>query len=339
MKLRSGALVPLLAGAAWLVTGQPPSHKHMAVEFHALPLGDSRAVTSLRLVEANGALLLYSTRSGPLGSDLSAARLSAGPVRSEPLGSLNALPEQPSWDAAAAAAGSFSVVTTEAGSAISALSIRNTRAEESSKVNRHDGFGVFGAPHFVKGDPGPISSVALADGKTRIVLFPLEADGGYGKFRNLETKIEGVVQDARLVRSGKDFLLFAKVMAVGASMSARREASGKVIYPGVLQYVPLGGDFHATHQPSLPLGGQLIIDFDVCAWGDGIAVFAATPKGYVLATGKLIDGVFAAGSWAEQPHPGPLGSPSILAAGSRLHLAALESIGTPAARVVTAELQ
>lgn len=338
MKLRSGALVPLLAGAAWLVTGQPPSHKHMAVEFHALSLGDSRAVTSLKLVESNGVVLLYATHSGPLGSDLSAARLNVSPVRSEPLGALSALPEKPAWDAAAAKAGSFSVVTTEAGSAISALSIRNTREEESSRVNRHDGFGVFGAPHFVKGDTGPISSVALAGGKTQMVLFPLEPDGGYGKFRILETKIEGVVQDARLVRSGKDFMLFAKVMSIGSSMSARREASGKVIYPGVLHYVSLDGTFHSANLPSLPLGGQLIIDFDVCAWGDGIAVFAATPKGYVLATGKLINGVFATGSWAEQPHSSSLGSPSIVAAGSKLYLAAIESAGTLAARVVVGEL-
>jgi hypothetical protein len=337
MTLRSGALVPLLSGAAWLVAGQSPSHKHMAVEFHALPLVDSRAVTSLKLVEANGVVLLYSTQSGPIGSDLSAVRLGVSPVRSESLGSLNALPEKPAWDAAAEG-GSFSVVTTEAGSAISALSIRNTRGEESSKVNRRDGFGVFGAPHFVKGDPGPISSVALTGGKTLMVFFPLEADGGYGKYRTLGTKIEGVVQDARLVRSGKDLLLFAKVMSIGSSMSARREASGKVIYPGVLNYVSLDGNLHSANLPSLPLGGQLIIDFDVCAWGDGIAVFAVTPKGYVLATGKLINGVFASGSWTEQPHASPLSSPSILAAGSKLHLAAVESIGTPSARVVVGEL-
>ena len=119
---------------------------------------------------------------------------------------------------------------------------------------------------------------------------------------------------------------------------ARREASGEVIYPGVLRYAALDAGFHSANQPSLPLDGQLIIDFDVCAWGDGIAVFAATPKGYVLATGKLINGVFASGSWADQPHAHPLGSPSILAAGPKLHLAALESAGTPGARVVVAEL-
>jgi hypothetical protein len=338
MTLRSGSLVPLLAGAAWLVTGQSPSHKHMAVEFHALPLGDSAAVTSLKLVEANGVALLYSSRSGPLGAKLSVARLNGSPVRTEALGSLSALPEQPEWDAVAGEGGSFSVVTTQAGSAISALSIKNTRGGASTKVNRRDGFGVFGSPHFVKGDPGPISSVSLVEGRTEMVLFPREADGGFGKYRKLETAVDGVVQDARLVRSGKDYLLFAKVMSIGSSASARREGSGKVIYPGVLHYVPLEGNFHSTNQPSLPLEGQLIIDFDVCAWGDGIAVFAATPKGYVLATGKLINGVFATGSWADQPHARPLGSPSILAAGSKLHLAALEAVGTPGARVVVAEL-
>jgi hypothetical protein len=328
----------LLTVAAALIMGQSTSHKHMAVEFRALSLGNSAAVTSLQLVEANRASLLYSTSSGPLKSHLSAAHLNSSPLQIEPLGSLSRLPEQPAWDAAAAEGGAFSVVTTQSGSAICALSIRNTRRGESSKVNRRDGLGVFGSPHFVKGDSGPISSVAQVDGETEIVLFPLEADGGYGKYRKLETRIDGVVEDARLVRSGKDVLLFAKVMAIGSSMSARREASGEVIYPGVLHYVSLDGNLHSADLPSLPLGRQLILDFDVCAWGDGIAVFAATPKGYLLATGKLIDGVFASGSWMDQPYPSPLGSPTILAAGSKLYLAALESIGTPAARVVVGEL-
>jgi len=306
----------------------------MTADLRPVPLRDAALISAVRLVESNGIAMLYASDAGPLGSDLALIRFNSGSPRIEQLGALSPLPERPAWDAVAEGGG-FSVVTTEAGSAISGLAIRNTAGGESAKVNRHDGFGVFGAPHFVKGgDRGPISSVALLDGETPVVLFPREADGGFGKYRKLETAVEGVVQDARLVRSGKGYSLFVKVMSIGSSAAARRQASGKVIYAGVLVYVPLDEDYRALEVPSRPLGGQLIIDFDVCAFNDGVAVFATTPKGYVLAAGKLPGGVFAPGTWAEEPYQHPLASPSLLPAGAKLYLAAIESTGAPDARVV-----
>ena len=338
MRAMSNGRILLLAGLAWLATGQVARYRHMTADFHPVPLRDAATVSAVKLVESNGVAMLYATNAGPLGSDLSIARLNGGASpRVEHLGALSELPERPAWDAIEEGS-AFSVVTTESGSAVSSLAIHNTRSGESAKVNRHDGFGVFGAPHFVKGDPGPISSVALIDGKTPVVVFPREADGGFGKYRNVETAVEGVAQDARLVRSGKGYSLFVKVMSIGSSGSARRLASGKVIYPGVLVYVPLDEVFRALQPPSRPLGGQLIIDFDVCAFNGGFAVFAVTPKGYVLAAGKLPGDGFASGTWAEEPYKRPLGSPSVLAVGSKLYLACIESTGAPDAQVVMAQV-
>ncbi|HEY1339986.1 MAG TPA: hypothetical protein VGF59_20880 [Bryobacteraceae bacterium] len=338
MKRRSGTLVVLLAGTAWLLASQTGPRKRMKVEFRPLPLSDASAASALKLVDAGGLALLYATPDGPLGSNLSVARLNGGTPRSESLGNLGSLPERPSWDAIPAEGGAFSVVVTESGSAVSALSLMNTRTRESATVNRYDGFGVFGAPHFVKGDAGSISSVALEGSKQRPVLFPLEPDGGYAKFRAVDAPIEGTIQDARLIRAAKGYLLFAKVMAIGASTSARREASGRVIYPGILKYVSLNSELHSGDPPARPLGGQLLIDFDACAYGDGVAIFAATPKGYVIATGKLTNGVFAQDTWKEEPYPRPLGSPSILAVGSKLYAAAVAA-GPPPFQVVMAEVK
>ncbi len=337
MRAMSGGRILLLAGSAWLAAGQVAGYRHMTADFHLVPLRDAAVVSAVKLVESNGVAMLYATDAGPLGSDLSLARFPGDAPRIEPLGALSALPERPAWDAMAEG-GAFSVVITEAGSAVSGLAIRNTGSGTLGKVNRRDGFGVFGAPHFVKGDPGPISSVALLDGKTPVVVFPREADGGFGKYRQVEAAVEGVAQDARLIRSGKGYSLFVKVMSIGAAAAARRLASGKVIYAGVLVYVPLDEGFRATELPSRPLGGQLIIDFDVCAFHDGVAVFAATPKGYVLAAGKLSNGVYATGTWVEELHKRPLSSPSVLATGGQLHLAAIESMGAPDAQVVMAQV-
>ncbi len=338
MKWRRGALVLLLAGAFWLVAGGVPRHRHMTADFHALQLTGSAAVNSVKLVDSNGVAFLYSTGAGPEGSELSLARFQAGSARVEQLGPLSGLPEQPTWDAAPAEDGSFSVVITQAGSAVSALAIRNTRGGATSKVNRHDGFGVFGAPRFVKGGSGEISSVALVNGKTRLVLFPKEADGGFGKYRNIDAQIEGVMQDALLLRSASGYLLLAKVMSLGSGQSARRDPGGKVTYPGVLVYAPLDDNFKASELSSRPLGGQLILGFDACLSGDGVAVFAVTPNGYTLAAGKLTNGVFPPGSWAGEKSERPLGSPSILPVGSKLYLAALESPGSPDQRIVVARV-
>jgi len=336
-RLAPRCLHPALAGllaaaAAGLVTGQIPARRNMNADFQVLPIPNASAVYAVTLVESKGAVLVYATQTGQGPANVLQVR-PGGPVSPKPLATIGE-GERPRWDAFAAARESLSVVGTVSGSAVLALSLWNTGAEEPIPVNRLDGFGVFRAPRFVKGEAGAVSSLAYVDGESVLVLFPVGPDGQYGKFRRVALPGTDFLEEALLVHSGEGYLLFTKDTIPGSGAAGRKNGAGFQTNPGILHLVTLDREFHPIGPAVAPLGGQEIFEFDANVFRGGVAVFATTPKGYILAAGALTQGVFAPKSWAEQPHPRLLASPALLPEESKLSLAAIEDPGTPDARIL-----
>jgi hypothetical protein len=88
--------------------------------------------------------------------------------------------------------------------------------------------------------------------------------------------------------------------------------------------------------PVRVLGAPPIYELDVApaAAPGEVAIFATTLGGAILGAGALAHGALPAGAWHETAFAHPLSSPSIVVQHGVTHVAAIESVGQPAARVL-----
>jgi hypothetical protein len=185
-------------------------------------------------------------------------------------------------------------------------------------ISRHYDDGYFGAPHFIKRDDrGQVSSVARTKTFTGPVLFSREAGGDYGEFRKLPAPDAGELIDARLVRVADGFWLFMKFLPDGGP----RRVTGE------LYCVQLRADLGETSPARRCFDGHEVLDFDADVSSGRAVIFATTPRGYLLAEGPAFQP-------AEEVATRPLHSPSVAIEGSTVHLAAIEGVGTPEAKVL-----
>ncbi|HEY1932350.1 MAG TPA: hypothetical protein VGG99_10090 [Acetobacteraceae bacterium] len=311
----------------------------MADHLQPLPFADAPEVTGLRLIAAGDAghphpRLLIATQQDQGGMNIVAVAPAGPPQPPEPLAIVE---RNAAWDATPAAGG-IAILSSQAGSAISALVWQIAGQPGHQRVNRRNGFGVFGAPHYIKGEPEhpvPVTSVALGGGESRLVLFPPEPDGGYGALRMLEVPLNGDLVDARVLRWGAGYLLVMKLALPGPGRPERAGPDAETILAGRLDCVRLNAAMLPEGRTWQPFPGQPVFQFDAGTVGDGIAILATIGSGAVLS---------AAGNAGMRPEvtefrsATPLSSPAVLAVGQTLHLAVLDAAGEPDARVLLTEV-
>jgi hypothetical protein len=326
------------------MAGQLLGQGKMNLKFETFPLANPASVTSLKLVSSGGVRLLLSTYARWRGTELVSAPVGQAGGAPDTVMTVGGVPGQPSWDAAVLQDGSITAVWTVAGSAIMGLEHRNSRGAEAAPVNTgDDAFGVFGSPHFVKGGPPaqlPLSSIEVSGRRPRLVLFSKQPAGEYGKCRELAVRWSAYPQDARILAWQGGYLLLLNALVPGLTGGAakvqRTTGSGGAVGEGIVECTKLKPDFEAAGPATRLLGGQPVYEFDAAAATDRIAVIATTRKGFIAGLGVLPAGVLPRNSWAETPWPAPLTTPSVLVAGPRVYFAAIESAGTPQARVLVA---
>lgn len=306
----------------------------MNVKLEVLPAADAPVMTALKLVNDAGLKLVYSARhEESWGLSLIPAASGNGHKGAVVL-DLSDVPATSSWDAAAQADRSFSVIYSVMGSAISQIAFQNSRQAPGKIVNQTHPFQTFGSAHFVKHEERnvalPVTAIAATDRPPRVVLFSREANGTYGDYRRLEARHPGRVQAARLIRYPAGYLLFSQTGEAGAVRPAR---SGNGL-GGLLFCTRLDDSLRAVEPASEPLGDRIVFEFDADVDGKRIAIFATTAKGYLLAAFDPAQQGPAKWIVTEQPTEKPLSSPSILIVDSTIHVAAIQSAGSHDAQVV-----
>ncbi len=226
------------------------------------------------------------------------------------------------WDAKASPGGVAFVLSIKE-SARSWLSYVPDAASDAVIVSRKYGQAFFDTPHFIKHGESdvPISAMSMIDDTAHFVLFSKEADGGYGQYRIVPVHGEGDLEDARLIRSENDYLLYAKFLIPGAGAA----------HPGMLYCSRLNTDLQIVRPAARCLGNRIIVDFDADASDGRVAIFATTPTGSLLATGQ-IGGPLGI---SEEASAVPLTSASALISGSTVHFAAVAGAASLHSQVVT----
>jgi hypothetical protein len=282
--------------------------------FRTLPLTGAPSVASLRLVGGKDLKLLLLT-----GMTESRALLVAsldGNNAVQPLAGVGV--PSPSWDATGSDDGSLSFAFAVSESATVWLAYASSTEGRNTMVSRRYMSGLFGAPRFVKGGASlAISSVADVERTKGAVLFSREADGGYGEFKRLPAPDAGELLDARLIRSEQGYWLFMRFLPPSDGPRST----------GFLYCSQLGTDFQETRPATRCLRQHEILEFDADAADGRAVVFATTPRGYVLAEGPDFDA-------PEETSAAPLNSPSVLLDANTVHIAAIEAVGSPNARIV-----
>jgi hypothetical protein len=109
--------------------------------------------------------------------------------------------------------------------------------------------------------------------------------------------------------------------------------------PGILHATRLGDDFKAIDKPVAILGLRPVYEFDVDTGTDHeVAVLATTPNGLIYAKSALKATPLPETAIKETPFERPLSLPSLLIHDGKPYCAVIEDIGTPAARIMRAEI-
>jgi len=296
----------------------------MNVTLKPAPFQDTLAITGLRLVGDSGEpRLVVSTRSGELRW-LPAPEPAAGPVLA--MGSRFG---QPDWAVRPGDGGGISVVYSSPGSAISRIICVRSGQSEQEDVGERYPMGVFSHPRFVKGEPGDRLSVTAAsdgDGGRELALFSRDARAGFGQFRKLPIPGDGVLQDALLLRHPNGYLLLAKLHVPGVAAPAHRvDPRGETVSAGILYGVELDDGLAPVGPYFRPVNNKPLLEFDADLTAGRLALFATTPAGFLLSLGQSRREGIQGALTTEVPTAASLSSPTIVAAGDRLHMAILES--------------
>lgn len=294
----------------------------MTIEFAPVSVPAQATVTAIQFLERPGAPLAVST-----GGRL---RLLADGV----LVDLMPIPEGTAWDARQFRA-DFSVLYSEAGSAVSSIMSRSQRFPAGGPVSP-PGPGVYVRPHFVA-EPDSLSGVTalqLSGNTARPVLFTTDPSTGDPVIRELGTAGDPVT-DARLLRDGAGFWLVTSRLTDGMSGPPR---AGR--RPALVVAERLDGTLRADGHAVPVLGSTPVYEFDVThAGGDQVAIVAATPDGLIVGRGALGSAGMPPDRWSETRMSKPLTSPTLLVEGGVTHVAVIEDAGTPDARILRARVE
>lgn len=217
-------------------------------------------------------------------------------------------------------------VVSLAGSSICNLFFQDGIGEISTSEQEHRP--LFQNPRFVR-DPGARWRATAISNESPdvVVLLERNAAGRLAVRKLLDAPKNGDFREAVLLRSGAGFQLIHTSYFQG---SVQPDASGALPYRTLWVYetvrqatvvaVPLQGSLEPAGLPSRPFGGALVYQMDAAPVGDGrAAIFATTSEGYRLAMGDRVD---------EGTVGADLTSPTVLACGGSLHMAAIASRGS-----------
>lgn len=291
----------------------------MMLAFTELPCPED--VFSIRLADRAGSPVL-----------LAASMIDGVPHACEPGGTPFRLGPAPmsvyaSWDARHLD-GAWETIVTVAGSSLCDLAFRDRRGELSTRD-----LGVrpvYQNPRFVRDATRPWQATAIRD--DRLVLLERDPADRLAVRLLLEPPPKGDFQDAVITRDGSHVLLTHLSYFQG---SVRPDREGGMPHRTLWRYetaklstvvgVALDASWSPISTPVRPFGDALVFQMDAAPVGDGrVAVFATTQDGWRLAIGSSV---------SEGTVPGAeLVSPTILAGGGVLHLAAIAS--RPEGRVI-----
>lgn len=227
-------------------------------------------------------------------------------------------------------------VVSLAGSSICNLFFQDGIGEIST--SEQDGRPVYQNPRFVRDAAARWRATAISnESPDVVVLLERGAEGRLAVRKLLDAPKNGDFREAVLLRSGAGFVLIHTSYFQG---SVRPDATGALPYRTLWVYetvrqatvvaVPLQGSLEPAGPASRPFGDALVYQLDAAPLGDGrAAVFATTSEGYRVAMGdRTAEGTVGA----------DLTSPTILACGGSIHLAAIATRGSTRA-IVRASLK
>ncbi len=278
----------------------------MKIELRAVSIDRPSAVTAVQLVDSSGAPLVVAR-----GVDLALAD-------GTPVMALEGGSRASAWEVRALAGGDWRAVYIQPGSAVAPLVAKSSPTAEPARMGM-GAFVVFSRPHYVRGQASgrTVTAIQLHEGRSLVTAFapetatvalPIKLLGDYRQ----------AIADARLVQDATGYWLFVLPRPPENTLESVR------LDPD-LNVVPGGGSV---------FGGYGALEFDAAPLDGGVAVFATTPAGAMFGAGPLVKGTLPAGAWHHTPFEHPLHSPTVVATGGAVHLAAIERVGDPGARVL-----
>ncbi len=303
------------------------------IELRAVPVPEAEAVSGLALVGGGdpqaAPRLVLAHDLLPAGRRLTAVGLTGG--ASAPLATFL---HRAAWTVAPDGAGGLQLVATDNGSTGSGLRWQAADGR-GGVVTSHDRFGVYDAPAFVRpvsGGSGALVAVGMVGGKQRPVLFLPPEGGRYAPAVALPQPRPGVVLAVQLLRLGTGYLQATLLFRPGAAPRQRtpRAADG-LVQGGWLECQRLDPDLRPAGDTWRPFGDDTVWEFAADAVGDRTVLLAAVGSGLALAVGAEPGSVTPL---LHVPSTEPLQAPAVVAAGDRLHVAALAERATPRAAVL-----
>jgi len=280
-------------------------------------------LNSLRLLAQGAGVRLVGLSAAAGGShplvvaDVAGTRV--GPPQA--LFALDSLFGTPGWDVSAPGGGAIGAVWSRPGSAISPLLFGS--AQRAAELTTHYPMGVFADPRAVRGPCGAgITAVADLDSGRSLVLF---RNAGQPCIA-LPSAAPGQVQRGLLLRHAAGHLLWTLTLPPGPRADERQDLRGESLPGGVLHGLPLDAGLAPAGEVIQPFGDTWLYEFDADLADGQVQLFATTAHGHRVARAPL--GAKAA-DWQrsdERRAQGGLTSPSVLAQGTDMLVAALEAL-------------
>ena len=302
-----------------------------------LPLQNPAGVRSLRLLGRGSARLALLTVSSSGEGILLVAPLDGNSQPSTVLSGLRS--PLSSWDAADEPEGAIALASVVPESATVWLAYQNSRKSGTVNLSRQSGLRLVGSSRFARGNSvgfPPITAISTDPPARRFVLFPRDAEGGFGPHKTLEMPA-GRVVEARLIGGAQGYFLICRLFNREAinpdSTGGRADANGEPMVPGILYCSRLDSKFNTVEATVPCLGSRLVYEFDADAAGDRVAIIATTDAGYVTAFGVPKQGAFAPETIGEETFAGNITSPAILTGEQGFRFALLKDAGRENAQI------
>ena len=299
---------------------------NMDIQLVPVSLKNTADINRVQLIDGDIVQLAASTSEG----ELSLVNLSTGSEAVHPL----PLFPGAAWDARLAPGG-VAAVYTFAGSAFCAIMSKSTAQPKAIPVNP-DGFAIYLNPHYVKGAAGDVPITAIRVGSSDTEVKWLLQDP---KTHLTSTRTIGrpalAIPDARLQQDEKGYWLFTLAYAAAGDKAAPRSIQGAKVRPTVLFAERLDAGLVDQGHPVAVFADLPVYEFDAApAAGGEVAIFATTPLGAIFFRGALRAAPLPPDAWKQFRFAAPLSSPSILVHNGTAYLAAIQSQGEPAERIL-----